>query len=339
MSSYVMGTTANTTAPDLQIANKPFYGQHQAKNLFTRSLAGDRLAHAYLFRGPEGVGKQLFARGLTAAVNCKQRNGLSSCGTCSTCKKFAAGSHPDFLLVSPEKGAIKIDQIRKLIKKLSFAPYEAATRVVLIEDVHTMRQEAANSLLKTLEEPPGNNLLILTADSAGKVLQTIISRCQTIPFYALTFEETIEVLTGQDAQLDGETAMLLARLAEGSPGRAQLLQRRELVGFWKELIALLSDQRGNEAEDIGKILLMAEAMAALKEDLPHLFSLIRLWVRDSLFAIHGQQADTATLNTQKDWSSEQYFAKLQAVNQAEKELGRNCNRTLVCEVLLFQLKK
>jgi DNA polymerase III subunit delta' len=334
-----MGTTAKNRAPDLQIANKPFYGQHQAKNLLGRSLATDRLAHAYLFRGPEGVGKQLFARGLTAAVNCKQSNGLSACGICSTCKKFAAGSHPDFLLVSPEKGAIKIGQIRKLIKKLSFAPYEAETRVVLIEDVHTMRQEAANCLLKTLEEPPRDNLLILTADSAGNVLQTIISRCQTIPFYALTFEETTEILMGQDAQLNAESAMLLARLAEGSPGRAQLFQRRDLVARWKNLLALLVDQGANEAKDVGEILRMAEDMAALKEDLPHLFSLIRLWIRDCLFDIHGQPVASGTLNTRKDWNSEQYFAKLKAVNQAEKELGRNCNRTLVCEVLLFRLKE
>lgn len=334
-----MNAQQRTATIDLHIANKPFYGQHQAKNLLSRSLAANRLAHAYLFRGPEGVGKQLFARGLTAALNCKQRNGLSACGICSTCKKFAAGSHPDFLLVSPEKGAIKIDQIRNLIKKLSFAPYEAKTRVVLIEDVHTMRQEAANSLLKTLEEPPENNLLILTADSAGSVLQTIISRCQAIPFYALTCEETTEILTGQDARLDTETAMLLARLAEGSPGRAQLFQQRELIGFWRDLVALLIDQSGDEAGDVSKILLTAEGMAALKEDLPHLFSLIRLWIRDCLFDIHGQQGDTGTQNRRKDWNPEQYFAKLQAINQAEKELGRNCNRTLVCEVLLFRLKE
>lgn len=323
----------------LHIAGKPFYGQQQAKNLLHRSLAADRLAHAYLFRGPEGVGKKLFARGLTAAVNCKHREDLSACGVCSSCKKFTAGTHPDFLLVSPEKGAIKIAQIRKLIRELSFAPYEAKTRVVLIEDVHTMRQEAANSLLKTLEEPPRGNLLILTADSAGNVLQTILSRCQTVPFYPLSPAETAEVLRGQDDTLERETAALLARLAEGSPGRAQLFQRLELVGFWQDLLALLTDRSCDEARDVSRILMMAEAMAALKEDLPCLFSLIRLWIRDCLFEIHGQQVGTGTLNTRKDWNSEQYFARLQAISQAEKELARNCNRTLVCEVLLFRLKE
>ncbi len=319
------------------VAGKRFYGQLQARNLISRSLLTDRLAHAYLFRGPEGVGKQLFARGLAAAVNCKKSNGLSACGTCSSCRKNAAGVHPDFVHVSPDKGAIKIGQVREFIKKLSFAPYEARMRVVLIEDVHTMRQEAANCLLKTLEEPPEKNLLILTADSAGKLLQTIISRCQTIPFHGLTIQETTEILSRKDPEIDSATATLLARLAEGSPGKALLFRQRDLVELCRQLVALLVDQTSNGDSAVGGLLQMAEAMAALKEDLPHFFGLIRLWIRDGLFENFGQGTDPAFGTVRKDWNNTQYFAKLQAVDRAEKELGRNCNRTLVCEVLLFQL--
>lgn len=324
-------------ATDFLIAGKPFYGQHQSRMLLAGSLASDRLAHAYLFRGPEGVGKQLFARGVAAAVNCQDAHGLTSCGICSSCVKLAAESHPDFLIVAPDKGAIKINQIRSLIKTLSFDPYEAKTRVVLIEDVHTMRQEAANSLLKTLEEPPENNLLILTANSAGNVLQTIVSRCQTIPFYSLTSDETVGILRLTDGEMDPGTARLLARLSEGSPGKALLYHSLGLVDLWKNLIALLIDTSSNEDKEVGRLLLMAESMAGLKEDLPHLFGLIRLWIRDCLLECYGQRTDVEMLNIRKDWNSEQYFAKLQAIDQAEKELNRNCNRMLVCEVLLFQL--
>jgi DNA polymerase III subunit delta' len=325
------------TAEMLTIGGEPFYGQNQAKDLITRSLASDRLAHAYLFRGPEGVGKQLFARGLAAVVNCKESKGLDSCGVCPACIKFAADSHPDFVLVSPDKGAIKIGQIRELIKTLSFAPYEARTRVVLIEDVHTMRREAANSLLKTLEEPPENNLLILTADSAGDMLQTILSRCQIIPFYALTVEETTEILMQQGTGMDPETATLLARLGEGSPGKALLFHRRNLVTLCRQLITLINDQDADRDNGVGRVLQMAEAMAALKEDLPHLLALVRLWIRDCLLGEFDSGAGQGFETARKDWNNEQYFAKLQAVDRAEKELGRNCNRTLVCEVLLFQL--
>ncbi len=323
----------------MHMSGKPFYGQRQAKKLLGRALSGGRLAHSYLFRGPEGVGKQLFARGLASAVNCKAADGLQACGACSSCKKHNGGSHPDFLIVSPEKGTIKINQIRDFIKKLSFAPYEAETRMVLIEDVHTMRQEAANSLLKTLEEPPDNNLLILTADSTGDVLQTIISRCQVIPFYGLTLEETTEILLQEDETITRDTAVILARLGEGSPGKAQLFHRKKLVDFWKQLLCLLIEDDADGDGGVGKVLLMAESMDAFKEDLPHLFSLIKLWIRDCLLGCYGQHTGAEVLPTRKNWSSEQFFAKLQAISQAEKELGRNCNRRLVCEVLLFRLRE
>ncbi len=313
------------------------YGQSQAKNLLTRSIAADRLAHAYLFRGPDGVGKQLFAKRLAAIINCNQSEGFVACGTCSSCKKLAAGSHPDFVLVSPQKGAIKIDQVRALIKSLSFAPYEAKTRVVVLEDIHTMRAEAANSLLKTLEEPPENNILILTADTAGNVLQTIISRCQSIPFYSLTTDETVTILMAQEDELDLDTAHLLARLSEGSPGKGLLFYKKDLIPLWQKLTSLLVEPESNSDKNSGKVLLMAERIAALKEDLPYLLGLIRLWLRDCLFVLNGHHQGTESLNRRKEWNSPQYFAKLQAIDRAEKELSRNCNRTLVCEVLLFQL--
>ncbi len=312
-------------------------GQSQAKKFLARSLAANRLAHAYLFRGPEGVGKKLFARKLAAAVNCKQNKGIAACGVCGSCKKMETGSHPDFLHVVPEKGAIKIAQVRELIKQLSFAPYEAETRLVLIEDVHTMRQEAANSLLKMLEEPPADNILILTAGTSGNVLQTIISRCQIIPFYSLTAEETQMILMQQEEEMDRETARLLARLSEGSPGKGLLFYQKDLVPLRDELVALLAKTSSSSDLNTGELLLLAERMAALKENLSHLLGLIRLWLRDCLFVFYGYEEDAGNVNTRKGWNSHQYFAKLQAIDRAEKELSRNCNRSLVCEVLLFQL--
>jgi len=313
------------------------HGQRKAKKLISRSLVADRLAHAYLFQGPGGVGKQLFARKFAAAINCNANDGLESCGVCSSCKKMAAGMHPDFVLVSPEKGAIKIAQVRELIKKLSFAPYEAETRVVVLEDVHTMRQEAANSLLKTLEEPPENNILILTADSTGNVLQTILSRCQSIPFYPLTVKETTSILLAREEEMDEQMAVLLARLSEGSPGKALLLHQKNLIALQEALVTLLADLSSSGDAETGRLLLIAESMAALKEDLPHFLGLIRLWLRDSLVTIYGCDEGTERPVTRKEWNSQQYFAKLEAIDRAEKELSRNCNRTLVCEVLLFHL--
>lgn len=361
-----------TIAPFSQLV-----GQEKAKLFLGRALESGQLAHAYLFRGPDGVGKQLFARSLAAAVNCRQRHkdafsggasgawaslpcGRSSslpgasgtwaslpCGHCSSCRKYASGNHPDFMVISPEKGAIKIDRVRELIQALSYPPYESAYRLVLIEDIHAMRKEAANCLLKTLEEPPAGNILILTASASRDVLTTISSRCQVIPFFNLREDQATVVLRRVNPELDGETARLMSRLSEGCPGQALTFCRGEMIAIWRQVVALVCDPDRDGDRDVGLLLQAAETMAALKEDLPPLFGLLRIWLRDRLMAGFAGQAGgepraetgESAVRDEKGWSSRQLFDKLHAVDQAEKELGRNCNRTLVCEVLLFQLQQ
>ncbi|MBW6521727.1 MAG: DNA polymerase III subunit delta' [Desulfoarculaceae bacterium] len=356
-----MGTRQRQLIPSFS----SLIGQEKAKNLLGRALTSGNLAHAYLFRGPDGVGKQLFARSLAAAVNCRQRQGMDGCGHassihgardtgaslpcghCPSCRKYGSGNHPDFLVISPEKGTIKIDRIREMVQTLSYPPYESGVRVVLLEDIHTMRSEAANSLLKTLEEPPENNLLILTAAAARDVLPTISSRCQVIPFFSLGQEETVQVLLREKPELEPEDARMLARLSEGSPGQALLFYRSEMVALWRQLVALVSDPEKDGSRDVSLLLQAAERMAALKEDLLPLFGLLRIWLRDMLVedslaqSVHEQVtgAEGRRGNNQKRWNFRQLFDKLQAVDRAEKELGRNCNRSLVCEVLLFQLQQ
>jgi DNA polymerase III subunit delta' len=310
-------------------------GQEKAKRLVTRSITANRVPHAYIFKGPEGVGKKMFARGLAAALNCRAGEKGKACGICSSCRKFRSGNHPDFMVISPDKGTIKIDQVREMCRALSYPPYESELRVVLLEDVHTMRPEAANSLLKTLEEPPANNLLILTAEASREILTTISSRCQVVPFFGLTEEQTVEILRRRESTLDQESAQLLARLAEGSPGRALLLYKAELIDTMKKIVDLVTTPAGNADGNVGLLLQMAEEMAALKENLSPLFGLLRLWLRDVLLG--GDEFRVAMPDSGKSWSSELLFAKLAAIDQAERELSRNCNRTLVCEVVLFHL--
>jgi len=319
-------------------------GQERAVKLVSRTLGSGRVPHAYIFKGPDGVGKQLFARGVAAALNCRGEARGRACGGCVSCRKFLTGNHPDFMVVRPERGTIRIDQVREMCRELTYPPYESRLRVVLMEDVHTMRQEAANSLLKTLEEPPPDNLLILTAEASQEVLATISSRCQAIPFYALREEECVAVLLANRPKLGSETARLLARLAEGSPGRALLLEEAEMTGLLGELVAVTSDPGVDGERDVDQLLQLAERLAGLKEHLPSFLGLVRLWLRDTLLVLHEPDRQPglygfglATEAPVKNWSSAALFAKLQAVDRAEKELQRNCNRALVCEVLMFHL--
>ncbi len=318
-------------------------GQEKAKKMVRRSLTGDRIPHAYIFRGPDGIGRKLFARGLAAALNCRTGEAPTACGECGSCRKYLSANHPDFLVVSPEKNGISIGRVRELSRELTYPPYEAARRVVVLEDVHLMRREAANSLLKTLEEPPENNLLILTAESSREILPTLISRCQVVPFFRLSEVETCLIF--EQFGIGGDESYLYARFAEGSPGKALMLKQTKLIELWREIIGHLSHQSRETGMDLDVTLDLAEKMAALKDDLGELLIFLKMWLRDML--VRGQNTSLAGKGlgesldngqrVSKSWSSELVFAKLQAIEMAEKALARNCNRLLVCEIVLFRL--
>lgn len=320
------------------------FGQQKAKHMLKRSLVSGRVPHAYIFKGPDGVGRKLFGRAFAAAVNCRNTKVKTACGVCPSCLKIYSGNHPDFKVISPDKGGIKIGQVRKLCKDLTYPPYESAMRVVILEDVHTMRLEAANSLLKTLEEPPENNLLILTADSSQEILATLTSRCQVVPFSVLEDDDAATIL--KQHGVDPDDAQLFAHLSGGSPGKALVLADTGVIDLWREIISALSVEEGASDSNLDVVLKLAEKMAGLKDQLEHLLVFLKVWLRDLLVADHhhyscrggtGQilkEGDGAL----KSWSSGQLFAKLRAIDTAERALARNCNRLLVCEVLLFRLQ-
>ena len=323
---------------------KLLLGHQKAKSLLQEAIARKKLGHAYLFRGPDGVGKKRAALTLAATLNCKNPMDHDACGRCSSCRKYGSFNHPDLLLISPEGAAIKIGQVRELKRQLAFPPLEAETRVIILEDVHSMRREAANSLLKTLEEPAPNNLLILTADQAGEILSTILSRCQLIPFGPLNHEEMARVLM-QENELDEAEAIALAAVAEGSLGRAKMLLEENLLSLRQEIIELFLFSQNDPAETVPRVLRLSDKCAALKENTYELLALLRLWFRDLVLIAAGAPETSAAnkdlsscLHAAKTrWSISQLHQRFRLIDRAEKQLLRNCSRTLVLETLFFGL--
>jgi len=220
-------------------------GQERPKRILERAIETGRVHHAYLFAGLRGVGKYTTAIAFAAVVNCEERDSDTfedACGTCRSCRKIDQGYHPDVVTLAPESGAtrIKIEQVREIQKSAVKQPHEGRYRMVVIDEAHEMTTEAANALLKTLEEPTARMRLILVTDQAHRLLETIISRCQQLRFSGLEPEDVQAILREQLRDSDevhevpdDETLQLAAEYGEGSVGRSLeivtsgMLERRE----------------------------------------------------------------------------------------------------------------
>jgi DNA polymerase-3 subunit delta' len=320
-------------------------GQNKAVMLLGRALENEHLAHAYLFTGPDGVGKTAAARAVAAVIFCHEKTPAAPCGTCAGCMKFSSENHPDFLHIGPQGATIKIDQVRALKKALSFPPFESEYRVVLLEDAHTMRREAANSLLKLLEEPPPGNILLLSADESQPLLPTLVSRCQVIPFFPLPHALTTEIIRQQDPGMAAEDAALLAFLTGGCPGMAASFEAGELLAIRGEIITALLQRQKSPAREVEAALLLAAKTVELKEGLESLLNLLRYFFKETMLAHSTQtpgrtgspELDMETDRARERWNLEELSDKIRAIDYAEQALARNCNKGLVCEVLFLRL--
>lgn len=214
-------------------------GQDKAITILKEHIKHSRLASAYLFIGPEAIGKRVAALTLAKALNC-QNQSLDSCDECPSCLKIEKNQHPDVYIIdastpltfdnldSGDSHAIRIGHIRQLQKNISLRPYEARIKVFIIDNAHNLTAEASNALLKILEEPPGNSLIILLTAKPTLLFKTIISRCQVLKFYPLA-RAKLEGILKNDYSLDDNLAHFLAYFCEGRIGGALKLKDTDIL--------------------------------------------------------------------------------------------------------------
>ncbi|NLN70397.1 MAG: DNA polymerase III subunit delta' [Chloroflexi bacterium] len=201
------------------------HAQDWAVNLLREHVSGAKLRHAYLFTGPEGVGRRSLALRFAQAINCTNPPERGAyCDACRDCRRLATLTHPDLSLLQPEEGHkdIRIDQVRSLQQTLALSPYTGAYRIALLIDFQRATTQAANALLKTLEEPPNRVILLLTAIAPEGLLPTIVSRCEVIRMRPASIDATRDYLHA-DRGLDAEQALLLAHISGGRIGTAMRL--------------------------------------------------------------------------------------------------------------------
>jgi DNA polymerase III subunit delta' len=312
------------------------------------NLAGIRAAlscgkpgHSHLFHGPKGVGKATVATAFAQVLLCKDptENRSVSCGICTACKKMAAGQHPDFVRIEIVKGdsvkgkepkdktRISIDQIRDLSAFLSLTPLESQWKVALIDDAAQMSDQAANALLKTLEEPPEQSILIINTYRPGVLLPTIRSRCTKTRFSGLERAELIEIVK-RVVDVGEEEIARAVDLAGGDISQVVLLCESDLG---EERSRFLQEMAALNPGTLNSVCDMAEYWSQSTR-FPNILIFLKAWFKEQIHSsVHNQEGPES-------------IRKLLSLSQwADGIIGMvgvvNLNRRLVLEAILIRLAR
>jgi DNA polymerase III subunit delta' len=302
------------------------------------TLAGIRSAlrdgkpgHSHLFHGPKGVGKASVAAAFAQIILCKnpQEDGSASCGLCSSCKKMIDGQHPDFFIVEMLEGKtrISIDQIRDLTAFLSLTPLESPWKVALIDDAAQMNDAAANALLKTLEEPPEQSILVINTYRPGVLLPTIRSRCTKTRFSGLGKRDLVEIV-GRVVDSSEVNVKQAVDLCGGDVSQALLLCEggvsEERTRFLQE-IATLNPGTLNEACSMAEYWSQSARFATI-------LILLKAWFQDQ---IHGSVHNQEEPESIREWLALSQWADDIMV----RAVVVNLNRRLVLESIFIKLAR
>lgn len=320
-----------------------FLGNAPVRDLVRRSLSEGRLPSSLLFAGISGVGKGTLAHFLSKAANCRKLED-DFCGDCGSCRKIEQRVHPDVRSYSPDGAFIKIDQMRDLIREVFFKPFEGRRRVFVIDQAHRLRLEAANAILKTLEEPPETSLLILVTDSPNDLPGTLRSRCQRIQFYPFPPAE-LEGILRQRSIYPTRDLPLVGRISRGSLGRAltlDLQQYREARGEMVEAIRACAG-----AFSYHRALQITEPLASPRQKGQFEFKTGILYdlLRDlMLIELDAPSESLTNIDLHSDLSeigSDLTFGQIAdavgSLDHLMKGLGRNLNKSLALDRFLFRL--
>ncbi|MBP7216379.1 MAG: DNA polymerase III subunit delta' [Candidatus Omnitrophica bacterium] len=307
-------------------------GQTQAIAILREALKQSRIPGGYLFSGPEGIGKARVAKIFAQALLCKQAS-ADACGVCPSCTRIANNQHPDVHYITNEEAeALKIEAMRSLQRAIHFRPYEAEKKVFIIDNAHCLTQEAENSILKILEEPPADSVIILISAQPQRIAKTIISRCQGIKFCALP-RLALEKVLKHDFALSDTVAHFLAYFCEGRIGAALRYNDSDFMEYKNHVL----DEMVFAKHSASNALLFKE-----KADIRQCLLVLISWFRDLYLLragithaelIHRDRRDELLARMQQ-YSSFELDEILQTISDTAMYLEQNINSKL----LLLQLK-
>lgn len=326
------------------MALKDVLGQDHARRLLSNALAHSRLAHAYLFAGPSGVGKYLAARQFAKALYCMSPSlaidgTRDACDDCVVCHKIETENHPDVVELVSDGSAIRIEQIRTIQHRLSYKPYENQRITIILDGCEKMSAPATNALLKTLEEPPAHALLLLLTSHKTALPLTILSRCQLVPFRALTPVDMRSIMEQQG--MEAETAALTAMLSQGGLGEYSDLS--EALAVRQQAQDLLTEVAQDQATSV---FTQARKLAGKREQCEALLHWTELLCRDLVMlnvaperALYNDDLRTDLGVLARHFAVEPLLEASAFIDQLRQYLSMNLNPQLIFERLVIYLQQ
>lgn len=311
-------------------------GQDSAISFLKAAVDNGRVANAYIFVGPCGVGKKAVALNFAKAINCRSQQDERPCEKCESCVKINSSGHPDVVVIKPDEdsSSLKIGAIRELTRSIGLKPYEAAHKVYIIDEAPSMKPEAANALLKSLEEPSAGTVLILITESLDALLPTIRSRSQVVRFRPIGAGDVEDILT-KSRGLDRERAGILSRISSGSLGKALDYNKDDFFAMRERVINGLADRTFFDSDMSG----------LSKESLKMCLDIALSWHRDVLIVkTAGERAPLINTDRRGDILKEAKRLSTDRLENAIRELisagaflDANANAKLVFAVLGMRL--
>ena len=306
------------------------------------ALAAGRLHHAYLFLGPEGVGKRTVALALARALHCQKREN-DFCDGCANCARIASGNHPDVRIIEQlaDKKEISIQQIRDIERELNYQSFTGKRKIAIIDPATLMNIPAQNALLKTLEEPPKESLIILIALSAGALLPTLRSRCVRLHFAPLGYQKVVAHLRAAGKKT-GYDVELLATLSMGSVGMALKLDTDELVERRREWARTLNSLRAGGYQAAMDV---ATELGGDRDEALNFLKWAESWYRDLLIYRVTHKSDQLInldmlAEIERQAAENSVAALCSSIEKAfcaPAEIQRNLNRRMILEDFLFNV--
>jgi DNA polymerase III subunit delta' len=314
------------------------YGHEKPIAILKSAMAKDRIAHAYLFYGMDGIGKKTTASVFARALNCGAED--PPCDVCASCRKAAHHNHPNIITIQAEGQFIKIAAVKELQGRMTFRPGEGK-RVFIIEEADRMNAAAANALLKTLEEPSPGNILLLTTARSHALPMTILSRCQHLRFTPLPRGEVARFLREKEG-LNDNAAEILAASSGGSIGRALEMNREDYLTLRNGILDHLAQ---DDPADLLKRLAFAGRFGTEREEILEGLRILRSGYRDSLLLRETREKERLMFRDRVGvieaiagrLSGRDLLHNIAAVEAAMSAIVQNANKPLTLEAMLIKL--